>query len=222
MPLTILFYLAGGALSFIATLLAFASYIRSKERASGFLALTLFFISLHAFAFAMPFLLIPENETLLGLGYMSGVAFIFLVFISALEVLRFVTKLSQKAVALATLLTTALAVMTLSFMIADFHTPIITDTGIILWNINLASRILIGLSSVTYGLFWGTVFFEAVPSISGDAAKVKFKLIGAAGVVLGIVGLIVHTSTETTQTFIGHILFIIAGIMAIIAYMYKG
>ncbi len=97
----------------------------------------------------------------------------------------------------------------------DFRTPIVNNSGIIFWNVNKIAQWLIGLSSIIYGLFWNYVFYQAAIIVDDSYARFKLMIIGVAGTSMGTTAFLVNTSSSEIQTLIGHIIFVISGLMVL-------
>lgn len=219
--LTTIYYLVGGALCTLASLFMFGSYFKAKRLANLSLAFVFFWIGLHAFAFAIPTLIEPNNLGLLAFGYIIGIAMIFLTLLSGIEVQVFMAKsiVSKLNTTFASILITIIAIITLAIMAYDFRLPIVNPSGIIFWNINPLAAWLIGLSSIIYGFIWGHIFYRASLLVDDVYSRVKLIVISSNGFILGTVALLVHTSANEVQTIIGHALFIIAGTITLAVYL---
>ncbi len=212
---TTFFFIVGGTLCLVTSIFFFISYFKTKQRASLSLAFVSFWIALHAYAFSLPTIIDPGNLELLAVGYIVGIAALFLVQISGLEVQNFMTKHATNInfPTIGSLLITLVASITLIIMSYDFRTPIFNDSGIIFWNVNKIAQWLIGLSSLTYGLFWNYVFYQAAIIVDDSYARFRLMIIGIAGTSMGTTAFLVHTSSSEIQTLTGHIIFVISGLM---------
>ena len=219
--LTTQFYLVGGTLCTAASLFMFAAYFRVKKVANLSLAFVFFWIGLHAYAFALPTIIDNSDLKLLAYGYIVGIGMIFLTVLAGIQVQAYMGQkiVSNRSIALASIILTIDAIVTLGIMIYDFRLPIISTEGIIFWNVNIYAAWLVGLTSLIYGLIWGYVFYRAALLVNDGLSRVKMMVMSADGFIIGSVALIVHTSTNEIQTVVGHSLFVFAGAITLGIYL---
>ena len=218
--LTTLFYIIGGTLTTAASLFMFGSYLSTGKRVTAYLALAFLFVGLHAYAFALPVVIAPGNLILLEQGYIVGIAFIFLVLLTGLEVLRYMVRgISEDFTNLTGLLLSTLAAVAISVMLTNPETPIIKESGVILWNQDLLARWIIGLTSFFYGMVWGIIFYQNSLLVEDGLARSKLYVISADGFLLGTIALLVHTSSNEIQTIAGHILVISGSMITLAIYV---
>jgi len=221
---TTLFYITGATLLTIVAVFMFGSYLRSQKRATFYLALCFLFLGIHAYAFALPVIIDRNNMSLLAYGYMVGISFIFLTMIAGFGVLRFVAPafFTGPIASLIKAMVWFVWLTTLALLIFDFRTPILEPGGIILWNANRVAGWLIGLSGFFYGIMWSVIFFNARKLVQNFYSRFKLMVIGADGLLMGTIALLVHTSQTPFQTILGHILFVVAGVITIAIYIIPG
>ncbi len=188
------------------------------------MALCFLFLGIHAYAFALPIIIDKNNMNLLGYGYIVGVSFIFLTMFAALGVLRFVASelFIKPVIDLTKTFIWLVWLTTLALLVFDFRTPILEPGGVILWNANPIAGWLIGLSGLFFGTMWSVVFYNARKLVQNFYSRFKLMVIGADGLLMGTIALLVHTSQTPLQTILGHILFVIAGIVTISIYIIPG
>jgi hypothetical protein len=199
----------------------FISYFRAKHSANLSLSFVFFWIGLHAYAFAVPSIISPDNMNLLAFGYIIGIGMIFLTMLSGIEVQAFMAKqiVTRSSTSLASVVITIIGIVTLSIMANDFRLPIINEAGIIFWNINPIAAWLVSLSAFIYGIIWGIVFYRAALLVNDAFGRVKLMVMSADGFLIGSVALLVHTSSTEIQTVLGHSMFIVAGLLTLGIYL---
>lgn len=216
-------YLIGGTLSFFICAFVYLSYRRSHHQELLHTAIIFFALAIHAYAFAAPFLAHTPTPAAMGWGYIIGMGFVYWVSLFAIPVMLFLSpirsleRFANPFIALVTLL----GIISLSTMIIDFRSPLSSELGFVLWNINPLSAWINGLTGFTVGTLWFFSYYSNSKRIGDRILKRKMLLMGSIGLLLGFVALTVYTSHSGLQTAIGHTFFLLSCIAGLAIYLPK-
>lgn len=205
----------------IASLLMFGSYISTRKAIVGDLALMFFLVGAHAYVFALPILLTPDNPALIQSGFLVGTAFIFLIFLIGLDVERFMTRsfLSDRRIDFLSVGLGLLAGLTIYLVFSRPQPPVIDPSGIVFWNLYPLASWLVGLSSLFYGALWGMVFYRGAFLVDDLQSRFKLLVISIDGFVLGAITLLVFVSQSKLLTLVTHFIFVAIGILTLGIYL---
>jgi hypothetical protein len=214
--ITALFFIIGAILASIGAVGAIISYLRSRHEALKYLALVFVLMSLHAYAFSVPFLINHKNLTMIAYGYTIGVGFIFVLMLLGLRVQMFLTQKFIKIYGnLLGIIIAIIGVIVLTLQVYDLRLPLVTENGIIFWNANVFASVLTAVTFFVYGAFWTYVFYLASNITRGFYEKIKLLILSADGLLFGSGAVLIYTSFSNTQSVVGLTLLLIACIITV-------
>lgn len=210
-------YISAGVFSLMVSFIVYNSYLGSKNKGLLYLSLAFTFLFFHAISLSIPSILNQNDLRLVAWGYVLGAFFVFLILASCVKVQESIVPSFKKYTQIFFVVIGVVGITTVSLLIYDFRLPTISHYGVILWNTTNIASWLLGGASFIYGLIWSYTFYQGGGLLSGNKKKVKMFVLSIDGLFIGTAGLLVFTSENTLQTFIGASLFLTASFITALA-----
>lgn len=218
--ITPILYATGGTLAAVIAASTYFSYARSRNKAQLYLFISFLFLALHSFALSVPAFMDAENLRLVGRGYVVGMIFLFMLLIAAFQVQGSINpEFSRKHGFIVHIVLLGIGIAVVSILLSDFRLPSFSPRGVIFWNASPLAAWLAGVTSLVYGLVWADFFQQARLRVSGYAAKTKLFMLSVDGVLLGVAGLLVFTSSNEWESIAGHVLFVAACLLTLFIFL---
>lgn len=221
-PLTSTMYGLSGILLLIATAALFRSYLQSHILQLKHLSGLFFCFALFLLALSAPAYLAPTNSTVIAYGFIVGVVFVYGILFFAIRVGRDVDiHLFRKLAHFSNIGVGLTGILTLFFLFYDFQLPILTEKGIILWNISPSAAIPLCLASLYAGSMWSYIFFKAGRIVwrSDRIASIKFFIFANNGITSGVAGTLVFVATTPWVSLVGLGLMAFACLITMIIFV---
>ena len=164
------------AISAIATYRIWKKNKSQRKVLKDFLVFFIFFIAYHLFL-SLPFFLFKADLIMMAWGYNLAVFFVFLILVPIYRtIIVYVVKMPsyKSKVLLGTLI--VIGFITVALQIYDFHLPVISSSGFIIWNANLISSSIVFSTVVVAEIWWLILFLKNRPLNLSLRGKVKVTL----------------------------------------------
>lgn len=160
-------------------------FVRKGGHIKDFFWFYVFFTAYHLFL-SLPFFLTSGNLTIMAWGYNFAILSLF-IFLAPVIMIEFqiinMPKRKRKILISSFLLSGLIAVLLQVFI---FRLPIIHESGFIIWNANILSKLIATLAAVLTSLSWSLFLFKNWPKNISFVEKLKTVFLGTGAFVFAL------------------------------------
>lgn len=203
-PLFAYLYCLMGILSLAVAIIIYRSYRREKNSTLLSLILVFLFLFVRGMAISIPAFVNAQDDRALALGGIIAVVAVYGLVLAGVRLQMFLEHpFFRKHSRGITGLLAVLGIASVSLLVYDFRLPIITESGLILWNANPIATWVTGGLSLVYGIFWCAFLNREARYVEDPWQKMKMYMLSLDGIFVGTAFFLTFTAEVALQAAVG-------------------